>query len=274
MDLQQSINARAAADYLRDGVALLPSFAAGEALAWVNKAIEFARQYPSPFAETITEGETSFFHDFWTYRRNSSIRNLLGLSQIIDTISEVVGEAEGLRFFHDHILHKSPGATATPWHHDRPYYFVKGVNNFSVWITPNSVEEDHSLAFLCGSHLDSREFTPVSFAAGRTMGSHPDFHELTDDDISEMGVSGIKIFRMKPGDAVVFNNKTLHRSLASSAKQERSALSLRFVTASARLTNHFVNAAPPFHKMGLEITESGECPDKWFPTVESFRVRT
>lgn len=252
-----------------DGVALIPNFINNNALFLVKNAIQFARDYPSPFGREIKNNVSVFFHDFWTYRRNKYIGKILGLSEFKDTLSRIINIHE-LRFFHDHILYKSPGADPTPWHHDRPYYLVDGPDNFSIWITPDSVSEDHSLAFICGSHLLPNEYAPVSFENSMVMGSFDGLLELRDSDIPILSRRGIKVFRMLPGDAVIFNNKTLHKSLASSSTEIRTALSLRFITDNSWLTKKFINAAPPFHKMGMIYEEGDKCSDKWFPKYKSF----
>jgi ectoine hydroxylase-related dioxygenase (phytanoyl-CoA dioxygenase family) len=257
-------------ELMLDGVALIPNLIKGDDLSLVKNAIQFARNYPSPFGREIKNGESIFFHDFWTYRRNKSVGKILGLDDFKYTLSKILLDINELRFFHDHILYKTPGADATPWHHDRPYYLVDGPDNFSIWITPDLVKEDNSLAFICGSHVIPNEYTPVSFEDKNVMGNFDSLLELRDSDISLLSQRGIKIFRMSPGDAVIFNNKTLHRSLASSSSAIRTALSLRFVTKNSWLTKKFVNAAPPFHKMGMSYEEGDKCSDKWFPKYATF----
>lgn len=254
-----------------DGVSFLPSLIGSESLHIVKEAIQYAINYPSPFGQKVRNNESIFFHDFWTYRRNKSIGKILSLDHFTHVIESLFLDLNELRFFHDHILYKSPGASATPWHHDRPYYLVDGPDNFSIWITPDFIEEDHSLAFINGSHLLPNEYTPVSFGSSKVMGQYNGLLDLTDSDITRISHRGIKIYRMCPGDAIIFNNKTLHRSLASSSTVTRTALSLRFVTKNSWLTKKFVNAAPPFHKMGLNYEEGDLCDDKWFPKFYSFR---
>ena len=255
-----------------DGVSLLPSLILGDSINIVKEAIQFAKNYPSPFGREINKDGAIFFYDFWTYRRNKSIGKILSLYHFTDVINNLFSDAKELRFFHDHILYKYPGASYTPWHHDRPYYLVDGPDNFSIWITPDNIAEDHSLAFICGSHLLPNEFAPVSFENSIVMGRYDGLLELKDSDISNLSHKGIKIYKMEPGDAIIFNNKTLHRSLSSSSTLTRTALSLRFVTKNSWLTKKFLNAAPPFHKMGMSYEEGELCNDKWFPKLESFRV--
>jgi ectoine hydroxylase-related dioxygenase (phytanoyl-CoA dioxygenase family) len=254
-----------------DGVALIPKLFKGETLDWVKAAIEFARNNPSVFAEKIETDGKVFFHDYWTYHRNKYIKKILASSLLSNCLNGLVDEGDELRFFHDHILFKSPGASSTPWHQDRPYYLVDGPNNFSVWITPDEVVEDHSLAFIRGSHKFINEYTPVSFNDSKEMGKYEGLRNLKDSDLENLSHDGILTYRMSPGDAIIFHNRTLHRSLASSNNMSRSALSLRFVTSNSWLTYKFVNAAPPFHRMGLKFNERDSCCDKWFPKLESFK---
>lgn len=253
-----------------DGVALIPGLINETSLHLVKDAVQFARDYPSPFGREIKNKSGNFFHDFWTYKRNKSIGKILCLPEFKNALSQIFLELEGLRFFHDHILYKSPSADPTPWHQDRPYYMVDGPDNFSIWITPDLVEEDHSLAFVCGSHLMQEEYSPVSFDNSKTMGNYDGLKELKKSEMFKLSQGGIKIFMMSPGDAVIFNNKTLHKSLATSTSVARSALSLRFVTKNSWLTKKFINASPPFHKMGMIYKEGDKCDDKWFPEYASF----
>lgn len=257
-------------DLKLDGVALIPGLIDKSSIHIVKDAIQFAKDYPSPFGREIKNQEGVFFHDFWTYKRNKNIEKILRLPAFKNTLEQILLGIDGLRFFHDHILYKSPSAESTPWHQDRPYYMVDGPDNFSIWITPDFVEEDHSLAFACGSHLMQDEYSPVSFENSKIMGSYDGLKELKKSEMLELTQRGIKIFMMSPGDALIFNNKTLHRSLATSSSVARTALSLRFVTKNSWLTKKFINASPPFHKMGMIYEEGDKCDDKWFPQYVSF----
>jgi hypothetical protein len=266
MDFQSIKNSLAV-----DGVALIPGLLKNGELELLKASIEYGQKHPSPFGRTINQEGATFFNDFWTYQRNQYIRKILGQKYLSEVLRGIIPSYPNLRFFHDHILVKSPGAISTPWHQDRPYYVVDGPENFSIWITPDEILEDNSLAFICGSHLSGREYTPVSFSNSQEMGIYEGLFSLTNEEITRLSYLGIKIFRMNPGDALIFNNRTVHRSLSSSAKFSRSALSLRFICEDSWLTRRFINPAPPFHKMGLTFEEGDRCPDKWFPKFSTFK---
>ena len=54
-----------------------------------------------------------------------------------------------VQLFHDHVLVKEPATpTATPWHADRPYYFVDGHQTISFWIPLDPVSADTTLRII------------------------------------------------------------------------------------------------------------------------------
>lgn len=257
--------------YQRNGAVLVKNFVNEEELELVRLAIDFCRKNPSPFSSKITKDHkkkgSSFFSDYWTYKRNNFIQTLLSKNEIVEKIKKITGN-ESVYFFHDHVLVKDPGSPSTPWHHDRPYYFIDGQNNFSIWITPDEVAEENSLAFCAGSHKSDNIYVPVNFNDGSDLNSHPDLKKLDDNAILKESDSGIIVYRMKPGDAIIFNNKTLHRSMPSSNEKVRTALSLRMVGDNCKLTKFCCsNPQPPFHKFGMELVEGSPIDTKWFPKL-------
>lgn len=253
--------------YSSDGVVLVKNFVTENLLELVNKAIQYCEKYPSPFSTKNLNDKSSFFYDYWTYNRNASIQSLLSNEDLIDKIKKITG-TKNLNFFHDHVLVKNKGAQVTPWHHDRPYYFVDGPNNFSVWITPDDVEEDNSLAFCAGSHNTNNLYVPINFKDKSMLHSDENFKRLDDEEFRKVSSNGILIYNMKPGDAIFFHNKTLHRSLVSSKLKKRRALSLRMLGDNSVLTNICAkNPEPPFEKLGMKITEGASPDQKWFPKL-------
>ena len=253
-------------NYLDNGVALIKNFCTKKDLDIVKRAIQFTIDNPSPFSKKINNGEGDFFYDYWTYKRNKSIQELLKSEDLINKIKEI-SSSNKINFFHDHVLVKHKSAPDTPWHQDRPYYFVDGKNNFSIWITVDDINENSSLAFCSKSHLSGNEYLPVSFDNKKIVGQNSFLAELNENNLNMEAANGIQIFNMKAGDAIIFNNKTIHKSLPSSSTKTRSALSLRFISDGAFLTNKFVNATPPFDRMGMKISEGSKPEENWFPTL-------
>lgn len=236
----------------------------------LEEALKFAQENPSPMASYIRDdaGDVTFFTDFFTYRRNTIIDSLLRDSELIRHVSDVVKTKE-LRLFHDHILVKQGAAPETPWHQDRPYYLVDGPISFSVWITPDYVPLEESLNFIRGSHRTGREFSPVAFKDGQLIDSTASFENLDEQEIARMSRNGVLSFNLEPGDALLFDNRVLHKGARGLKPASRRALSLRYVGDGAFLTEKFVNATPPFNRMGLRITHGAELPDTWFPVIAS-----
>jgi ectoine hydroxylase-related dioxygenase (phytanoyl-CoA dioxygenase family) len=72
---------------------------------------------------------------------------------------------------------------------------------------------------------------------------------------------------MEPGDAMVFNHRTLHKAYPNNAGIIRQALSLRFLGDGAHLTTQVINATPPFDRMGLKYNDGDPIPENWFPRL-------
>ena len=256
-------------NYNRDGVVLVRNFLLDNDLDLVTSAIDFSLKNPSPYSSKITNKKKNsvFFSDYWTYKRNNFIKKILSNNDTISKVKRITGNKE-VSFFHDHILVKDPSSPSTLWHHDRPYYFIDGANNFSIWITTDKVSEDNSLAFCAGSHKSKNIYVPVDFNDGSFLNSHPDLKKLDEDAFIQESEKGILVFNMKPGDAIIFNNKTLHRSMPSSNEKVRKALSLRMIGDNCKLTKFCcLNPQPPFHTFGMDLVEGGNTDPKWFPPL-------
>lgn len=256
--------------FRRDGVVILPGLFKGEKLQKLSSALDYARNNPSPMARETkdSDGNTIFFTDFFTYKKNSEIRSILQDMDFTNLLSQISGATE-LRLFHDHVLIKTGDAPETPWHQDRPYYLVDGPISFSVWMTPDVVPVSESLAFIRGSHALNREFSPVSFDDGKVIGQRAEFEQLTPEEVENIAQAGVLTFSLQPGDGLMFDNRIIHKAMRGVQQANRRALSIRFVGDGAFLTEKVVNPTPPFHRMGLRVKEGKPVPDAWFPKIDS-----
>jgi ectoine hydroxylase-related dioxygenase (phytanoyl-CoA dioxygenase family) len=253
--------------FSEDGVALIRGLFA-DRIEMLAGALEAARLNPSPMAsfEKDSHNEVVFFSDFFTYRKNALIREIVWDRDVVNTVRQVA-KSESLRIFHDHVLIKSGAAPETPWHQDRPYYLVDGPVSCSLWITPDQVPIHESLQFIRGSHAIAREFSPVAFRDGRIIQRQTQFEELDDEKLRALQQLGVLCFHMEPGDALLFDNRILHKATRSDLPAARRALSIRYLGDGAHLTSNYVNATPPFDRMGLKVVDKGVLPEQWFPTV-------
>lgn len=252
--------------YQKDGVVLIKNFLNSDLQKTLQQAIDFAIENPSAMFSNFSQSDSGrFLFDFLNFRRNDFLKELIFNQQLNKKLCSLVG-TKTLRFFHDNLLMKFGDAPSTPWHQDRPHYVIDGKCNFSVWMCLDEVSEDNSLAFILGSHNLGRLFVPQSFKDGSFLGQeNKDFEYLTAEKLSQLSSKGIVIFRYHPGDAIVFDNKILHRGLKGPGLVQRRAMSFRYAGDDAFLTRKFIDPTPPMEHLGLKINEGGNLDDKWFP---------
>ena len=87
------------------------------------------------FAENVPAGAPGrFWDDYVNWERIPEFERFARESDVARLAAELMA-SETVQLFHDHVLVKEPGTpTVTPWHSDRPYYFVDGIQTVSFWI--------------------------------------------------------------------------------------------------------------------------------------------
>lgn len=253
-----------------DGVVQIKGFLSQELQQTLELAIEYSVNNPSAMFSNFSQSESgTFLFDFLNFRKNAFMKKIIFDEELNQKLSFVV-DTKTLRFFHDNLLLKFGEAPSTPWHQDRPHYVIDGQQNFSVWLCLDSVTEEDSLAFVPGSHKLGRLFVPQSFRDGSTLGiENEDFELLTDQKLDELSTSGVLIFRYQPGDAIIFDNRILHRGLRGRGLIQRRALSLRYAGDGACLTRKFIDPTPPMEQLGMKFDEGDELDEVWFPLTYS-----
>ena len=105
-------------------------------LAVAERGIEQNLAAPSPRALVASRPDDPgrFFEDFCNWQRIPEVEELVRGS-VAAAIAGLLTESRSIRFYHDHVLVKEPGAVQrTPWHQDQPYYNVDGRQTCSVWL--------------------------------------------------------------------------------------------------------------------------------------------
>jgi ectoine hydroxylase-related dioxygenase (phytanoyl-CoA dioxygenase family) len=172
--------------------------------------------------------------------------------------------AREVQIFHDHVLVKEPGTPkATPWHQDMPYYCVDGMQTASYWIPLDPVTEETTLRLVLGSHLWPKLLRPKKWAGGEDF--YANDAEFMDLPEVESGSYAILEEALEPGDAIVFNYRTVHGARGNRGSRRRRAFSARFVGDEARFIQRPGRTSPPYPGIGQS---SGErLREDWFPTV-------
>lgn len=250
-------------DFQRDGAVLIK----GIFQDWVSviKA-GIARNMiePSEYASenSVAAGEGRFFDDYCNWRRIPEFEQVIRESPAAQTAAQVM-QSKTAQFFHDHVLVKAGGtAKPTPWHQDSPYYFVEGEQTVSFWIPVDPVKEA-SLRLIAGSHRWTKPVRPVSWA------DDSDFYEQSEDWMPVPDPDAhpddftVLEWVMEPGDAVLFDYRTVHGARGNDRQQDRRVLSLRWLGDDARYVQRSGRTSPPFP--GHNMQAGQRLREDWFP---------
>ncbi len=167
-------------------------------------------------------------------------------------------------FQRDGVVRENGTPTPTTWYQDRPYYFVDGEQTVSMWI-PLDPADVASLRFIAGSHKWDPMMRPVSWADNSNFyeGDH-DWIPVPDPDADPDGMTVLEC-SMQPGDAVLFDYRTVHGARGNMSGRTRRALSLRWVGDDARYVERPGRTSPPFPGHGMVTGQ--RLREDWFPVV-------
>lgn len=250
-------------EFQENGCAYLP----GVFTDWVDimrKGVAENMQQPGQYASENAVSEGRFFDDYCNWERIGPIEDIVRNSPIAEVAAQVM-RSKTAQFFHDHVLVKEGGTPMpTPWHQDGPYYFVEGTQTVSFWIPLDPVDTA-SLRLIAGSHRWDKPVRPVSWADNSDFyeGDH-DWIAVPDPDGDDMGYD-IREWQMAPGDAVIFDYRTVHGARGNPGGNRRRALSLRWVGDDARYVQRPGRTSPPFP--GHNMTEGQKLREDWFPVL-------
>lgn len=147
--------------------------------------------------------------------------------------------ADAVVFLEDQWFLKEPGtATRTPWHQDLPYYDIEGMF-CSVWMPLDPVPRESGVEFLRGSHRWGRRFMPASFQSEAPLGDARreggGLYETMPDIEARRGDYEILGWSLEPGDAIVFDARTVHGAPGNRQGESRlRRMATRWARADAR----------------------------------------
>ncbi len=220
---------------------------------------------PGPyFAENVAAGERGrVWDDYCNWHRIPGFERF-AFESAAAALAAALMQTEAVQLFHDHVLVKEPETpTPTPWHSDRPYYFVDGSQTVSFWIPLDPVSTDTTLRIIAGSHRWERDVLPVRWLAG------DDFYPQTDDYLpvpdpdAEPGRYEVLEWDLEPGDAVAFHFGVCHGARGNPGRARRRAFSLRLVGDDAHYVSRPGPTSPPFPDHGMR--DGDRLRADWFP---------
>jgi ectoine hydroxylase-related dioxygenase (phytanoyl-CoA dioxygenase family) len=257
-------SARVLADFKRDGAACLRG-AFKDWIGLITQGIERNLGEPGPLASNSTGANDAgrFFDDYCNWQRIPEFERVVRESPAAELAAYYM-ESTSAQFFHDHVLVKEPGTQKpTPWHSDIPYYFIAGQQTISFWIPVDPVKEA-TLRLIAGSHRWEGSVRPVRWQdLGSFYDDSQDYRAVPDPDI-EPGMKVLE-WEMSPGDAVIFDYRTVHGARGNFGLSRRRILSLRWVGDDARYADRPGRTSPPFP--GHDMAAGQRLREDWFPVI-------
>ncbi|GJM38729.1 MAG: phytanoyl-CoA dioxygenase [Acidimicrobiales bacterium] len=242
--------------FRRDGAVVLRGALDAAWLQLLADGVEHNRTNPSDWSHWYTRSDEAvgFWTDYVTWPEVEPYRRVAFESGLAALAGELMG-SESVRFFHEHVLVKEPGAVErTPWHHDQPYYCIDGDQNVSMWIALDPVPEETAMRFIAGSHRWGRWFVPRMFVDSTPYVADPGGrYELVPDLDAEIEDHKVIGFAVEPGDVVCFHYRTLHDAPGNTLASRRRAVSLRWIGDDAVFAERPWPVSPPYEADGLVV---------------------
>ncbi len=253
-----------------DGAVVLRDVVSDHWLTELADGVEYNRTHPSAWSHWYTDADEAvgFWSDYVTWPQVEQYQRVVFESGLADLAGELM-QSEEVRFFHDHVLVKEPGASErTPWHHDEPYYGIDGMQNVSMWIALDPVPATSGLRFIAGSHRWDRLFVPRRFVDHTPYAedlSGTPFEFIPDLD-AEIDQHHLLSWNVEPGDVIAFHYRTLHDAPGNELTTRRRAVSLRWLGDDATFATRPWQTSPPYPADGLVVGGSLD-GDPRFPLV-------
>jgi len=193
---------------------------------WLDRlavAIERDIDRPSRFYHGYKSDEAGRFHaNLRLWETDPDCRDYC-LNSALPGLAAQLLKSGKVNLFYDQLLVKEPGnISRTPWHHDLPYWPVKGDGLVSFWLALDPVTHDSgALEFIKGSHTWNKRFEVSSFTPDAyTLAENKAFEPLPDIE-SNRDAYEILSWEMEPGDLIALHGLVLHGAPGNSRNDVR-----------------------------------------------------
>lgn len=223
--------------YKEDGVVCLRGMFDAE---WCERmrvaAIDYMNQNSWRSKLVVNPGEKSrFYISTFMCHKEPNFLALRERSPMGELAARLM-RAASVRFFYDQLFVKEPGASAiTHWHHDLPYWPLRGQDIVSIWLALTPVDKASSgVEYVAGSHKWGKTYRAVTpdedpRYTDTSLEPCPDFStRYGDPDLRFLSWS------LQPGDVVCHHPLTVHGASGNpSASVTRVGVSVRYIGADA-----------------------------------------
>jgi len=266
--LARSLTPDVVAAFRRDGASVVKGLFGPEDLALLREGVEENLRHPGARAKIASGSDDpgQFFEDFCNWERIGAFRQFVTQSPAVAAAGALMG-AETVRFYHDHVLVKTPGTRQrTPWHQDQPYYNIEGRQNVSFWIPIDPVARESTLEFVAGSHLGPW-LMPRAFRDNQAQwfpeGALADLPDIEADRAAHPIIG----WALEPGDAVCFHMLTLHAAAGVGQGRTRRVFSARFLGDDIRHAPRPWATSPEFPGLAEELAVGAPMNHPLFPVL-------
>ena len=163
-----------------------------------------------------------------------TVWEMISRPAIVGAMQSVLGQ--DLYVWRAHLFVKEPGGLEIPWHQDRNYWPIEPEIVVSAWLAVDQTTvENSALQVVPGSHRKLIRHVPAT--------SDQAFGERADMDGIDM--SAVKDLELKPGQFILFNERTLHHSEPNRSQKRRMGCSIRVTIPQVRVLEYDA----PNHKL-------------------------
>ncbi len=233
----------------------------------LQRNLDNPQQYAFPCESNPDGAPGRFFDSYCNWRLIPEYLEFISHSCVASLAGQFMG-GKTAQFFHEHAFLKAPGTQhATPWHQDMPYYCVDGSQTASVYVSLDHAPADVAVRFVKGSHRWNQLFYPRVFMDGADFeGSsiNPDMKPVPDIDANPDDYD-IAAWSLQPGDAIVFDYRTLHGTGDAEIKTMRRAFSSRWMGEDVRYCERPGETSPPYSNHGMKPGD--RMREDWFPVL-------
>ncbi len=208
--------------YERDGIVCLRGLFDMEWVEKLRTAADQSMTRPSDMAIELAaqlKAEGRFFHETFVWLENDICKNFVFNSPAAE-IAAALMKSDKINIFFDQWLIKEPGtATPTPWHHDMPYWPIRGWQISTLWLALDPVtKESGAVEYVKGSHKWGETYKPATFDGSHDYGDT--FPEVPDIE-AERDKHDIISFELEPGDCTLHQGLLVHAAGGNSSAGTR-----------------------------------------------------
>ena len=228
----------------RDGMIHLPGVLHDE---WVERYREAADRAPA--LKQLGERnygrrrlwEPEYFMRMRVREKDDIFKHICTASSV-PVIAAQLLRSDKINLLYDHMFTIEPGSRdRTPWHHDLPYWPLRGQQAATVWLALDKIsKENGAIQLVRVSHRWGKRFQPLTAASDDELA-----HERFDSDLedgfapipdfdSQRDNYEILSFDVQPGDAIAFHSLAVHVPYPNTSDRPRRAYAVRFTGSQVR----------------------------------------